>query len=366
MASSRLDPGFRPADLGMALADRLRAITQSGLSGPFSTRQPPMLGTGECAVQAPARRPASSWTSAAVAAACLRMSSVMRIEQNLGPHMLQNAAVLKASCGSVSSCIRRAVSGSSDSRNCSSQLNVIARARQGVVAVAGAGAVPGEVGGVGRDLVGDHALADVFDLGQAQVLLGRHVAEHAGPVPAGQGRADGRGDVVVARGDVGHERARARRTGPRCTRSACFSMFMAIWSIGTWPGPSTITWQPRAWARRVSSPRVLQLGELGGVGGVGDAAGPQAVAQAERDVVLPHDVAEVVEVRVERVLLVVGDHPLGHERAAPRDDPGDPMGRQRDVVAEDAGVDRHVVDALLGLVLDHVEQVASPRGPRPS
>ena len=61
--------------------------------------------------------------------------------------------------------------------------------------------------------------------------------------------------------------------------------------------------------------------------------------------------------RVERVLLAVGDHPLGHQRPAARDDSGDPMGRERDVVAEDAGVDRHVVDALLGLVLDHVEHV---------
>ena len=34
-------------------------------------------------------------------------------------------------------------------------------------------------------------------------------------------------------------------------------MFMAIWSIGMCPGPSTITWQPRAQARRVSSPKVL-------------------------------------------------------------------------------------------------------------
>ena len=110
----------------------------------------------------------------------------------------------------------------------------------------------------------------------------------------------------------------------------------------------------------------LELGELGGVGGVGDAAGPQAVAQAERDVVLPHDVAEVVEMGVKRVFLLAGEHPLGHQRAAARDDAGDPMGRQRDVVAEDAGVDRHVVDALPGLVLDHVEHVAGARGPRPS
>src|SRR5271157_3909488 len=66
----------------------------------------------------------SSCTRAAVASACLRMSSLIRIEQNSGPHMLQKAAVLKASCGSVSSCILRAVSGSSERRNWSFQLKL--------------------------------------------------------------------------------------------------------------------------------------------------------------------------------------------------------------------------------------------------
>ena len=34
------------------------------------------------------------------------------------------------------------------------------------------------------------------------------------------------------------------------------STFIAIWSIGTWPGPSTITWTSFSHARFVSSPRV--------------------------------------------------------------------------------------------------------------
>ena len=48
---------------------------------------------------------------------------MIRIEQNLGPHMEQKAAVLNASWGRVSSCMRRAVSGSRERRNCSSQSN---------------------------------------------------------------------------------------------------------------------------------------------------------------------------------------------------------------------------------------------------
>ena len=54
----------------------------------------------------------------------------------------------------------------------------------------------------------------------------------------------------------------------------------------------------------------LQLGELGRVVGVGDAAGAQAVAQRERDVVGPHDLADVLEVLVEEVLLWWARHHL--------------------------------------------------------
>ena len=45
------------------------------------------------------------------------------IEQNFGPHIAQNSAVLNASCGSVSSCFFCAASGSSERRNCSRQSN---------------------------------------------------------------------------------------------------------------------------------------------------------------------------------------------------------------------------------------------------
>ena len=46
------------------------------------------------------------------------------IEQNFGPHIEQNAASLKPSSGSVSSCMASAVSGSSDSSNCLRQSNL--------------------------------------------------------------------------------------------------------------------------------------------------------------------------------------------------------------------------------------------------
>ena len=112
-------------------------------------------------------------------------------------------------------------------------------------------------------------------------------------------------------------------------------------------------------------PERLELGELRRVVGVGDRARAQAVAQAEGDVVGPHDLADLVEVRVEEVLLMVRQAPLGHDRAAAADDAGDALGGQRDVAQQHAGVDREVVHALLGL-LDRACRGRSPRSaPRP-
>ncbi len=96
----------------------------------------------------------------------------------------------------------------------------------------------------------------------------------------------------------------------------------------------------------------MQLGELRGVGSVVQAARAQAVAERVGDVVLPHDGADLVEQVVHRVLLAVVDHPLRQQRAAARHDAGHPRCDQRQVLAQHAGVDGEVIDALLRLALD--------------
>jgi hypothetical protein len=70
----------------------------------------------------------------------------------------------------------------------------------------------------------------------------------------------------------------------------------------------------------------LEFAELGFVVGVVDRAGTQAVAEAEGDVVGLHDFADFLEVGVEEAFLVVGQTPLGHDRAAAGDDAGHPVG----------------------------------------
>ena len=60
---------------------------------------------------------------------------------------------------------------------------------------------------MGRDPVDDHAFLDVIAIGQAEVFLRRHITEHRRSVPTDHCRADAAGDVVVAGGNIGGQRA---------------------------------------------------------------------------------------------------------------------------------------------------------------
>ena len=158
-----------------------------------------------------------------------------------------------------------------------------------------------------------------------------------------------RGDVVVAGGDVGRQR-------PQCVEGGLAARLQLLVHIGLdlvhghvagafdhdldvmLPGNLGQLAQGR------------KLGELGFVVGVGDGAGAQAVAEAEGDVVGLHDLADVLEAGVEEALLVVGEAPFGHDRAAARHDARHPLRRHRDVGQAHSGVDGEIVDALLGLL----------------
>ena len=68
------------------------------------------------------------------------------------------------------------------------------------------------------------------------------------------------------------------------------------------------------------------------------------------------DVEHVVVALVERILLAMVHHPHGVQRAAAAHDARDAPVDERQVLEQDAGVDGHVVHALLRLMLDDVEQ----------
>ena len=94
----------------------------------------------------------------------------------------------------------------------------------------------------------------------------------------------------------------------------------------------------------------FQFGELRRVVGVGNRAGAQAVAQRERHVILLQKLADLLEMRVEEIFLVMRQAPFGQDRAAARYDAGDAFRRQRNVRQAHARMDGEVIDALLALL----------------
>ena len=99
----------------------------------------------------------------------------------------------------------------------------------------------------------------------------------------------------------------------------------------------------------------FQFGELRRVAGIGHAARPQSVAQREADIVLLENLADLIKMFVQEILLVVLDHPFGQDRSAAAHDAGDALGSKRNVLHQHAGVNGHVIHALLGLLLDHFQ-----------
>ena len=179
------------------------------------------------------------------------------------------------------------------------------RVAESVVAIASAGAVAGDVGGVRGDFVGDHALLHVFRVGQAEMFFGRDVAKHGRAVPADHGRADGAGDVVVAGGDIGDERA--ERVERRFVAQLDFFFHLQFDLVhrnvaGAFDHHLHIVF-PGFFGQFAQD---FQFGELRFVAGVGEAAGAQAIAERKADVVLLEDLADVVEIFVEEILLLCG------------------------------------------------------------
>src|SRR5205085_11882158 len=84
---------------------------------------------------------------------------------------------------------------------------------QGMVAELRARMAFGEIRGVSGDLVSDDTVFDILLVRQAEMLLGRDVAEHGAAVPADHGRANATRDVIVTRRNIGRERTKGIKRG---------------------------------------------------------------------------------------------------------------------------------------------------------
>src|SRR5205085_4715331 len=95
--------------------------------------------------------------------------------------------------------------------------------------------------------------------------------------------------------------------------------------------------------------------ELGFTASMGDASGTQTVAQGERNVMFRKNRYDVAEALVEKILFMMMSHPLREDGAATAHDARDALRHHGQILNEHAGVDSHVVDALLSLLFNHFE-----------
>ena len=224
-----------------------------------------------------------------------------------------------------------------------------ARLAQGIVADLCARVALGQVCRVSGQLVGDDAFFDVIFIGQAQMLFRRHIAEHGAAIPANLRGANRRGDVVVAGGDVGGQRAK----GVERRFVAPFQFFVHILfdqlhrhMAGAFDHHLHIV-LPGNLGELAQG---FQLAQLGVVVGVVNRARTQAIAQAEGHIVGLHDLADFLKVGVEEVFLMVGQTPFGHDRAAPADNAGHALGSHRHIAQQHTSMDGEVIHALFGLL----------------
>ncbi len=66
---------------------------------------------------------------------------------------------------------------------------------------------------MGSDLVGDHAGFYVIPVGEAQMFLGCHIAQHRTAKPTDHSSPDAAGDMVIPRRDIRGERAKGVKRG---------------------------------------------------------------------------------------------------------------------------------------------------------
>jgi hypothetical protein len=107
----------------------------------------------------------------------------------------------------------------------------------------------------------------------------------------------------------------------------------------------------------VSCPRVFSSASWASSVASWVTAGTQGIPQAKGHVVALENFDDVVEVGIEGVLLVVVQHPPGQNAAPARDNAGDAIAHQGQMLNQNPGVDGHVVHPLLGVLLDDVQKV---------
>ena len=190
------------------------------------------------------------------------------------------------------------------------------------------------------------------------MLGGRDVAQEVGARGGRHGAADSGGDVIVARGDIGDQRA--EHVEGRIVAQALLQTHVRLDLVeGHMAGTLNHDLHAGVPSALGELADLDKLGDLTGVGCVVGAARTHGIADGDGHIMLMQNLKHLIVVLVERVLVAGGLHPGEDERAAAADDVHESAGflEGLDSAAVHAGVDGDEVDAVLGMAAHHVEEV---------
>ncbi len=206
-----------------------------------------------------------------------------------------------------------------------------------------------KIGCMSGNLVGDDAFLHILPVRQAEMFLGRHITKHRRTKPADHGRADAARYVVITRRNVGRERP--KRVERRATAMLELLVHIDLDLVHrhmTRPLDHHLTalcpGDLRQFAQR------FQFGKLRFVICVGNGARAKPVTQREGNIILPHDVADFLEMFVEETFLVMREAPLRHDGAPTADNAGNTLCRKRHIGKAHTSMDGEIVHALLCLL----------------
>ncbi len=176
-------------------------------------------------------------------------------------------------------------------------VELVARSRQCVVAIAGTLPPACHIGCMRGDLVRDYTFTNVVCIRKSEMLLGRHVAQHVRPEPADHCCTDGARDVIVARRDVGHERP--QRVEGRFVADPLRSLHVHLDLVhrdvsGPFDHHLDVA-LPCAFGELAHR---IELGELRAIAGVCKAPRTQRVANRDRHIVLAQNLENFIEMLI--------------------------------------------------------------------
>ena len=227
-----------------------------------------------------------------------------------------------------------------------------------VVNVPGVGDALGNVGGVGGDLGGHDALLYVFHIGQCQMLGGGHIAQEGRTAGGCHCAADGSGDVVVAGGDIGDQRSQHIEG---CAHADALLHLHVGGDLIQGHMAGTLhhylhVVRPCTLGQLAQTHQFLDLAHIGGVS---QTAGTAGIAQRDGHIMLGADLADLVKVLVEGVLVAGHAHPRKHQRAAAAHDVhlALVLADLLDGLAGNAAVQGDKVHAVLCVQAHHIDEV---------